>query len=488
MPFSRACFFWGRPIWVSKDADKDQIEAKRVELEIALNQLGEEADHLMAAEEPPKTWDLLGSLMFGIYNIGLVLASPAILGILLVKKRCRRGLAQRFGWLPKRLAEDCADGHTIWIHAVSMGEVNAVVPLVQELKTRDPRQRVVVSTVTETGKDTVTRRLEGLAQHIYFPLDFPWVVRKVLGVIRPRLILIVETELWPNFLNVAARRGILCVLVNGRISTDSFEGYLRLRPFFSRIVRLFSLSLMQSDRDVQRLVALGADPSRVVRTGNLKFDQNLNALSADPIVLGLQAHEELFVAGSTHPIEEEAVLDCYRRLLDVAPGLVLVVAPRHVERAEALGAMARARGFAVLRRTALDQHREALQGPRVVLLDTFGELAGVYRQAALVFVGGSLVPIGGHSPLEPASCGKAVVFGPHMDHFAEVADLLVSQGGAIQIQDGEEMSVALGGLLKDRARLQQMGSAAEQIVLANRGTVAKNAELIVELLKSKGHG
>jgi 3-deoxy-D-manno-octulosonic-acid transferase len=485
MPFSRACFLWGRPIWVSKDADKEQIEAKRVELEIALNQLGEEADQLI--EEPRKTWDLLGSLMFGIYNIALALASPAILGILLAKKRCRRGLAQRLGWLPEHLAEDCADGHTIWIHAVSMGEVNAVVSLVQELKRRDPRQRVVVSTVTETGKDTVTRRLEGLAQHIYFPLDVPLVVRKVLGVIRPRLILIVETELWPNFLNVAARRGILCVLVNGRISTDSFGGYMRLRPFFSRVVRLFSLSLMQTDRDMERLVALGADPSRVIRTGNLKFDQIPYGFSAEPIELGLQSHEELFVAGSTHPIEEEAVLDCYRRLLDVAPGLVLVLAPRHVERAEALEEMARARGFAVVRRTALDQHGEVLRGPRVILLDTFGELAKVYRQAALVFVGGSLVPIGGHSPLEPASCGKAVVFGPHMDHFAEVADMLVSQGGAIQVQDGEEMSVALGGLLKDRTRLQQMGRVAEQIVRANQGTVAKNVELIDELLKSKGH-
>ena len=485
MPFSRACFLWGRPIWVPKESDKDQIEAKRVELETALNELGDEADQLMGAETPRKAWDLLGSLMFGIYNLALTLASPAILGILLAKKRCRRGLAQRLGWLPEGLAKEHADGHTIWIHAVSMGEVNAVVPLVQELKRREPRQRVVVSTVTETGKDTVTRRLEGLAQHIYFPLDVPLVVRKVLGVIRPRLILIVETELWPNFLNVAARRGILCVLVNGRISTDSFEGYMRLRPFFSRLVRLFSLSLMQTDRDVERLVALGADPGRVVRTGNLKFDQIPYGVSAAPIDLGLQAHEELFVAGSTHPIEEEAVLDCYRRLLDVAPRLVLVVAPRHVERAETLEAIARARGFAVLRRTAPDRHRKA-QDPRVIILDTFGELAGVYRQATLVFVGGSLVPIGGHSPLEPAACGKALVFGPHMDHFAEVADLLVSQGGAIQIQDGEEMAVALGGLLKDRARLQQMGRAAEQIVRANRGTVAKNVECIVELLKSKG--
>lgn len=453
-----------------------------MELQTALNQLGDEADRLVGATAGPKAHDLLGRLMFGVYNLALALASPAIFVVLLAKKRCRQGLAQRLGWLPKRLAEDCRDGQTVWVHAVSMGEVNAVVSLVQELKARAPHLRMVVSTVTETGKETVTRRLKGLAHHIYFPLDFPFVVRKVLRTIRPQLVLIVETELWPNFVNAAAGRGIPCVLVNGRLSTDSFEGYLGLRPFFARILGSFSLCLMQSDRDVERILTLGADPARVVRTGNLKFDQTPFSFSENPIELGIQPHEELFVAGSTHPVEEEAVLDCYRRLLDIAPGLVLVVAPRHIERAEALEATARARGFAVFKRTALDREEVAPQGPRVILLDTRGELAVLYRQAVLVFVGGSLVPIGGHSPLEPASAGKAMVFGPHMDHFAEVANLLVSQGAAIQVQDGAEMAVVFARLLKDRAQLQRMGRVAGDIVRANQGTVAKNADLITQLL------
>jgi len=484
MPFSRACFVWGSPIWVSQEADSDQIEAKRMELETTLNQMGDAADLLVgAAEEPPRARDFVARLMFGAYNIALALASPIILGILLAKRRCRQGLTQRLGWLPTRLTEECLDGQTVWVHAVSMGEVNAVVPLVQELKARAPHLRLVVSTVTQTGKETVTRRLEGLARHIYFPLDFPFVVRKVLDTIRPQLVLIVETELWPNFLTAVAARGIPCALVNGRLSTDSFRGYLWLRPFFARIMRTFSLCLMQTDRDVERILALGADPGRVVRTGNLKFDQTPFEFSADTIQLGIQTHEELFVAGSTHPVEEEAVLDCYRRLLDIAPSLVLVVAPRHIERAADLEATARARGFAVFRRTALERQAVAPRGPRVVLLDTRGELAALYRQATLVFVGGSLVPIGGHSPLEPAISGKAMVFGPHMDHFAEVADLLVSQGAAIRIRDGAEMAVPFARLLKDRAQLQRMGRAAQQLVRANQGTVAKDADLLTPLLR-----
>jgi len=457
-----------------------------MELETALKQLDEQADHLVGDDSEKGSGtgrDLLGSLMFAIYNIGLVLAFPLILGIMLAKQRCRGGLAQRLGWLPQNLAGDRGDAPTIWVHAVSMGEVNAVVPLVQELKARYPAHRVMVSTVTETGKETMLRQLEGLAQHLYFPFDFGFVVRKVLATMRPRLFVVVETELWPNFLREAAKRGVPCVLVNGRLSTDSFHGYLRLRPFFRRILQGFSLCLMQTDRDVERIVRLGADPARVVRTGNLKFDQQI-ASNVQPIALLLGAGEELFVAGSTHPAEEEVVLDCYRRLLKIASGLVLVIAPRHIERAEAVAAMVRAKGLIPLRKTTLGSSPEGRSpGPRVIILDTRGELAALYQQATLVFVGGSLVPIGGHSPVEPALCGKAVVFGSYMDHFAELADLLVSQGGGIQVNDGEELMMAMAALLKDRGRLKDMGRIAAQIVPAQQGTVAKNAELIAQLLE-----
>ncbi len=422
-------------------------------------------------------------LMFGVYNLLLVLASPFILMLLLAKKRCRPGLWQRLGRLPERLATAWGDGRTIWLHAVSMGEATAAVPLVQQLKARDPDCRIVVSTVTETGRETVLRRLSGQAEHLYFPLDYPWAVRSALDAIRPRLIIIVETELWPNFLREAAARGIPVMLANGRLATDSFTGYHRLRAFFRPVLAAFTLCAMQTDRDVERIIQLGVTPERVVRTGNLKYDQAAALTQAasgrtSKGDLGVVEGEELFIAGSTHAGEEEAILDCYRRLLDVVPTLVLVLAPRHIERADAVCAVARARGFNVLRRTRLAPS----SGPRVLVLDTRGELASLYREATLVFVGGSLVDVGGHSPLEPAAWGKAVVFGPHMDHFAEVADQFLRQGAGIQVRDAGEMAATMTALLQDRAKLEERGHAASQLVSENQGAMARTVDLIARVL------
>ncbi|MEK7798177.1 MAG: 3-deoxy-D-manno-octulosonic acid transferase [Nitrospirota bacterium] len=424
--------------------------------------------------------------MFALYNILLLLASPFILALLLAKKRCRPGLWQRLGRLPEGPAGEWGDGRTIWLHAVSMGEATAAVPLVQQLKARYPDVRIVVSTVTETGRETVLRRLSGQARHLYFPLDYPWAVRSVLDAVRPRLIIIVETELWPNFLREAAARGIPVILANGRLATDSFAGYLRLRFFFRHVLAAFTLCSMQTDRDVERIIQLGVAPERVVRTGNLKYDQAAALTQAAPgrisrRDLGVAEGEDLFVAGSTHPGEEEAALDCYRRLLDVAPSLVLVLAPRHIERADAVCAAARLRGFDVLRRTRLSPS----SGPRVIVLDTRGELASLYREATLVFVGGSLVDVGGHSPLEPAAWGKAVVFGPHMDHFAEAAELFIRQGAGVQVGNADEMADAMTALLKDRAKLEARGKAAYQLVLENQGAVARTVALIAEILEER---
>src|SRR3989442_4530970 len=200
--------------------------------------------------------------MFVLYNLLLLLASPVILAILLAKKRCRPGLRQRLGWLPQDLVESRDGRPTIWVHAVSMGEATAVVPLVQQLKTRYPAARVFVSTVTETGKETVLRRLAGQAEHLYFPLDFPWSVRSALRTVRPNLIVVVETEFWPNFLREAAARRIPVILVNGRLSTDSFAGYRRLRPFFRRVLAAFTICAMQTDRDAERMIQLGVETKR----------------------------------------------------------------------------------------------------------------------------------------------------------------------------------------------------------------------------------
>lgn len=419
-----------------------------------------------------------------LYNGLLLLAAPVILLMLLAKKRCRRGMPQRLGFLPADLGG--GGRATLWVHAVSLGEAVAAVPLVHALNRRYPDHRILVSTVTETGREAVEQRLAGVARHFYAPLDFPWVVSRVVAKLDPAAFLFVETELWPNLLRTLAGRGVPCLLVNGRLSSRSFGRYRLIRPFMRQVLGAVAGCLMQTRRDAERVTGLGANPERVYVTGNLKFDQPLPGVETlSRAALGLAEDEELIVAGSTHPGEEEQLLACYEGLSRVFPSLVLLLAPRHVERAAQVEAAVRARGLVALRRTALpafgsDEDRPA--GPRVVILDTRGELAGVYRHALVAFVGGTLVPVGGHNLLEPAQWGRPVLFGPHTDHCAEVARLLAGAGGGACAADGAALEAQLAGLLRDRARLQRMGQAALAVVAENRGALDRSLELIGKAL------
>lgn len=432
------------------------------------------------------------------YNILLVLASPIILLILLGKKRCRRGLLERlglsgslglFGSQPDK--RDKPEKPVIWVHAVSLGEVVAVTPLVHALRKRYPHDRIVVSTVTETGREAVEQRLAGVAEHCYAPLDFPWTVSQFVERLAPRAFLFVETELWPNLLRALHRRNVPAVMVNGRLSSDSFRGYRRIKPFMGQLLKAVTLCLMQSDRDAERIIALGARPSRVKKTGNIKFDQPLpdpngvtGGLSRG--LLGLRDDEELIVAGSTHPVEEDQLLSCYEALQKEFPSLVLLLAPRHIERAQQVEASARAKGLAVQRRSEMESGRTdaAITGrPRVIVLDTRGELAQVYRHAVLTFVGGTLVPVGGHNLLEPALWGKPVFFGSHTDHCVEIAALLTGVGGGMQVSGGQELTAGMAAQLRDRAAMRRMGEAAKSVVLDNRGALQCSLDLIAGMLE-----
>lgn len=418
-----------------------------------------------------------------LYNIALILAAPLIVLALLAKRRCRRGLAQRLGFLPERLRR--RGRPVLWIHAVSMGETVAMAPLIQELHRRHPEDRLIVSTVTETGREAVERHLGGIAEHCYAPLDFPWVVRRVVGVLAPRAFLFVETEIWPNLLAQLHAQGIPCVLVNGRLSSRSFRGYGLIRPFMRRILGGLSLCLMQSERDAQRITALGARPDRVFRTGNIKFDRpaaDQPAAGPSRTVLGLRDQEELFVAGSTHPVEEEELLGCYRALREEFPALVLLLAPRHIERVGDVEHAVRSAGLKPVRRTHLDRNGSAGEPGRVIILDTRGELSQVYGHAVLSFVGGTFVPVGGHNLLEPAWWGKPVFFGPHTDHCAEIAEQLKSGGGGIQVQSGADLATEGRKLLRNRALLQETGRAACDVVNRNRGAVERTLELLGTVL------
>jgi 3-deoxy-D-manno-octulosonic-acid transferase len=424
-------------------------------------------------------------MWYWLYNLALIAASPMILLILLAKQRCRRGMPQRLGWVRSEPAAPEATQPLIWVHAVSLGEVVAAVPLVRRLHTRHADYRLIVTTVTETGREAVEQRLAGVAEHCYVPLDFPWVVSNVVEQWRPALFICVETELWPNLLRILSRRGVPVVLVNGRLSSQSYRGYRFIRPLMKHMLACVTFCLMQSSRDAERITNLGAPADRVICTGNIKFDQpvsHLDKIDAQPLRhLLLRDEEELFVAGSTHPGEEEQLLGCYRTLLQHYPDLVLLLAPRHIERAAQVEAAAIAQGFAVVRRS-LSASSVPPKGPRVILLDTRGELATVYRYAVVAFVGGTLVPIGGHNLLEPAIWGKPVFFGPYTDHCAEIADLLLRADGGRQATDGAALAMQMAAVLDDRPSLEQMGRAAQQVVLENRGALEHTLDVITRLL------
>ncbi len=417
-----------------------------------------------------------------LYNLGLIAASPLIVLVLLAKKRCRPGLWQRMGKYPARLRRD--DRPVIWTHAVSLGEVVAVAPLLRALHGRFPGHRFLVSTVTETGREAVENRLAGIAEHCYAPLDFPWVARRAVEYFRPGLYLFVETELWPNVLRAVAARQVPAIMVNGRLSSRSFSRYVKVRRLMAHVLRLVTCFLMQSDRDVTRIIALGADPSRVVRVGNLKFDQPTPPSSGTSLTregLGFPPTADLLVAGSTHPGEEPQLLDCFRRLRGEFPHLVLVLAPRHIERATEVEATVRLDGWTVRRRSASVGTAPA---PDVVVLDTRGELALLYREATLAYVGGTLVAVGGHNLLEPAAWGKAVFFGPHTDHCAEIASQLLQAGAGVRVEDGAQLATEMATLLRDRARLAQAGAAGRKVIEENRGAVNRSVEQVEAILAS----
>jgi 3-deoxy-D-manno-octulosonic-acid transferase len=417
------------------------------------------------------------------YNIILILASPVIVLLLLAKTRCRRGLGQRLGFLPA-LPEQ-PGRPVLWVHAVSLGEAVAVAPLVRGLRKLCPEDRIIVSTTTETGREAVEKHLGDIAEHCYAPLDFPWVVRRVLRRLNPRAFLFIETEIWPNLLRMLHAQGVPAVLINGRISSRSFRGYRLIKPLIGGILGTLSLCLMQSERDAQRATALGARPDRVFRTGNIKFDRPVAGQpegGPSRAMLGLGESEELIVAGSTHPVEEEEVLAAYHTLRAEFPSLVLLLAPRHIERAGQVEQAVRSAGLTPVLRTAIGWSGDA-QGPgRVIILDTRGELAQVYGQAVLAFVGGTFVPVGGHNLLEPAGWGRPVFFGPYTDHCAEIAEQLRAAGGGIQVGSGAELAVEAAKLLRNRTLLQETGRAASDVITRNQGAVERTLELLGPIL------
>lgn len=425
-------------------------------------------------------------MWYGLYNALLILGFPLILCVLLFKKRCRSGLLQRIGWVVPQ-GWDARD-HVLWVHAVSLGEVSAVVPFVTMIHQRYPTIKIVVSTVTETGREAVQQKLVGIANHCFLPLDYPWIVNRFINSLNPIGFMVVETELWPNLLRALSRRGIPTVILNGRLSSRSFVRYRWVRPFMRQVLSTVSLGLLQSARDEQRFVELGAPPDRVHHTGNMKFDMTMNGIftSRPPMprsTFGLSEEERLLIAGSTHPVEEEILLESYRAVSRAFPNVILVLAPRHIERSDALAETIRSFGFPVVRRSRLPEsgHQETV-GPRVIILDTRGELAHAYGLAYMAFVGGTLVPVGGHNLLEPAAWGKPVCFGPYTDHCQEIADLLVESGGGIRVNNGQGLTETLMKGMQNQDWVSQIGLRVRKVIDDNQGVVERNVSMVEQVV------
>lgn len=459
--------------------------------------------------------------LFGVYQVMIVLSLP-ILVLLLLRRLIgrplyREGVMQRLGRYPRDFFKSLEGRRVIWVHAVSVGEVISSELFVHSLRRRYPEAGIVFSTTTPTGQAAARQRLKGVDHFIYFPFDLPWATRSVIGRISPALFIFLETELWPNFLRTLSKRGIPSILVNGRISEKGYRRYRWVRFFLSSVLEEVSLFLMQSERAAEKIRNLGAPKERVMQTGNMKYDQaagkalpiadcgRVAATFPGPVriaelkeKIGLQPNEKLMIAGSTHEGEEEAVLDAYRMVTEAIGPIKLLIAPRHLERLERVEALLAARGITPVRKTALNEMRNAedkdlksaIPNPKsaldspVVLLDTLGELDRYYALADLVFVGGSLVPIGGHNVLEVAAARKPVLFGPSMSNFKEIADQLKGSGGGIEIADGKEMGRQMIWLMQHPDEMKKRGESAYQVVEANRGAVIRNLDQVAKWLES----
>jgi 3-deoxy-D-manno-octulosonic-acid transferase len=416
-----------------------------------------------------------------VLAIGFVLGLPFYLWKGRSSGKYLRTFRERMGRLPVYLNLD--GDRSIWIHAVSVGEVLAARPLVPALRERFPGHRVFLSTTTLTGNEVARKSVRGLDGLFFAPFDFPHSVRRALEVVNPSLLLLVETELWPNLIHEASRRGTRVALVNGRISPRSFPRYKRVRRLLASVLGEIDLFLMQGEAHAERIREMSAPPERVHVTGNLKFDAVEAGRPPERLVRLMNAggvRRPLWVAGSTVHGEEELVLKAFHRVRERVPLARLLVAPRHPERFAEVPGLIEAAGFRCLRRSALDP--VAWTDGEVLLLDTLGELAQLYALASVVFVGGSLVPSGGHNILEPAVAGKPVLVGPHMENFQEIADAFRSESAMVEVASADELGREVSALLLDEARRLGLGERARGLVGRNRGAVERTAAALAPLL------
>jgi 3-deoxy-D-manno-octulosonic-acid transferase len=434
--------------------------------------------------------------MYFLYSILLGIGVVALLPRFLLDAarhgKYAAGIGERAGSLP---AFDAGGRPVVWLHCVSVGEAQAARPLARALLGEYPDHALVVSTTTLTGQRVAREAFEGQAERVfYFPFDWAWSVRRALRALNPSVVLLMETELWPRFFRECERRGVPIALVNGRISEKSFGRYKLIRPFIRRVLSDLSLAAAQSEADAARLVALGLPGGRARVTGNVKFD--IEEAHARPLTeelrrrFNVNRERPLVVAASTHASEERVVLEAFGLLSSAAGRPRLLVAPRHPERFGEVASLLEASGLSWARRT--DGARESDRYCDVILLDSIGELRAVYPLAEVVFVGGSVAPVGGHNVLEPALDARAVVTGPHTSNFKAIVAALLERDALVQLPPAadqraaaSELARALQELLDDELGRRRTGERARAVLEENRGATARTVELLAPLLNKR---
>lgn len=362
--------------------------------------------------------------MFIIYDIAFLIFAILYFPYLIIRGKWHSGFKMRFDVLPSGRMDERG---RIWIHAVSVGEVLAIVDIVHKLKERYPKYTIVCSTVTKTGNQLAQELLGNECAVIYAPLDFSWIVRKFIRIIKPEMYIAAETEIWPNLYSALRKNGVPIVQINGRISDGSFKGYRRVRFLMRRILRCVDKFCMQSPLDAERILQLGAAPEKVHVVGNLKFDIPPGVAGLKKEELGFNPDDDVLIAGSTHPGEEELLLNIYQTLRKELPQLRLVIGPRHIERADAVMKLVEGKGYQAVRFSEIPVTQGNVHG--VVVVDTIGHLRELYSLATVVFIGKSFAVGGGQNMIEPASAGKPVIVGPMTQNFKDAMAIFLKAGG-----------------------------------------------------------
>ena len=429
--------------------------------------------------------------MYFLYNVLLTLAlvctAPALLLCIFITGHYRDGLRQRLGLVPYQGESDSSGKPKLWIHACSVGEVAVIHPIISEIRDIYPSSRIIVSNSTKTGHEYAKDTLEGVRSYLYFPIDVWWVVKRVLRTTAPDVFVVSETEIWPNFLRMAKKLGAMTIMVTGRISKGSFGRYMKVKPFMKTVLQNLDIMSMITQADADRIVAMGASPERVFTNGNSKYDRLVEKVRPEfqeevRRTLSISEKEKVFIAGSTRKGEEEILIESYLKFVKVHADMVMILAPRHVERIGEVKKLLHLNKLDFVLKTDINKGK-ARRNEQVILVDTIGDLFKVYSTGTLIFCGGSLVPLGGHNVMEAAAWGKAVFYGPSMENFQDAKELLESVGAGVEITGADDLVEKGLQLLEEPERLESLGAAGRKAAMGNRGSARKNAKLIEELIE-----